>query len=123
MKLSELPQGDQSMITRYCKALGDFGYNNGKGARILSLSHVSERIEGTFKTLLNKAEELGEYRSRLNAMLAQDIRGIGKEMPKAIQLQLAIYVDECEKINNDLSMLYSLYIILEEIDTVILQPA
>jgi hypothetical protein len=123
MKLSELPQSDQSMITRYCKALNNFGYNNGKGERILSLSHVSARIEGTFKTLLDKAEKLGEYRSRVNAMLKQNIRGIGTDMPKAIELQLAIYVDECEKINDDLSMLYSLYVILQEIDTVVLQPA
>ena len=118
MKLKDLPQSDQSMITRYCQQLGNFSYLDGKGSRILNLSHVLNRIEADSKTLLRKAEVLGDFRRRVDAMLAQDIRGIGKDMPKAIELQIAIYVDECENISANLDMLYSLFVIVEEVDTI-----
>ncbi len=117
MKLTDLPQSDQKMIIRYCQQLGNFGYLDGKGGRTLSLSNVLDRIEADSKKLLAKSEQLGDFRRRVNAMLAQDIRGIGKAMPKAIELQLAIYVDECENVSCDLDMLHSLFVILEEVDT------
>lgn len=117
MKLTDLPQSDQKMIIRYCEQLGNLTYIDSKGATVLTLSTLLNRIESHSVSLLVNAEHLGDFRRRVNSMLAQDIRGVGKNMPKAIELQLAIYVDKCEDISAKLGMLYSLFVILEEVDT------
>lgn len=118
MKLTDLPQSDQKMIIRYCEELDNITYIDSKGATVLTLASVLARIESHAISLLLNSEYLGDFRRRVNAMLAQDIRGVGKNMPKAIELQLAIYVDKCEDISAKLDMLHSLFVIVEEVDTI-----
>lgn len=118
MKLTDLSEADQSIINRYCKELPNLVYIDGNSNKVLSHAHVLRRIECACAELLQKSEQLSEFRRRVNAMLAQDIRGIGKQMPDAIALQMAIYVDKCEEISDKLNMMHRIWVILEEVDTV-----
>ena len=118
MKLTELSDADQSIINRYCKELRYLVHTDSNGNSVLSLSNVLSRIEASSEELLQKSEKLSNFRRRVDAMLAQDIRGIGKQMPDAIALQAAIYVDKCEEVSNKLYMMHRIWVILEEVDTI-----
>ncbi len=118
MQLTELSEIDQNLINRYRKELPNLVYTDSNSNKVLSLANILRHIEARSEELLQKSEQLSDFRRRADAMLAQDIRGIGKEMPDAMALQLAIYVDKCEEISTRLYMLHKIWVILEEVDTI-----
>lgn len=118
MQLTQLSEIDQNLINRYCKELPNLIYTDSNGNKVLSLSNILNHIAASNEVLLQKSEQLSDFRRRADAMLAQDIRGVGKVMPDAMALQLTIYVDKCEEISTRLYMLHKIWVILEEVDTI-----